>query len=337
MKLCFVTADEPFRFEAGGSIDGFRIAYHTSPTDYKPGMKVIWICHALTANSDAEDWWNALVGPGRFLDTEKYFIVCVNMPGSPYGTTGPSSVNPATGEPWYMTFPEITIRDMAGAMSIVRKHLGINKIDLLIGSSIGGFQAIEWAVGEPEVFSNAIFMATDARVSPWLTAQNEAQRLALEADQTFRQARSLDGGKAGLRCARAQALISYRSYSGFRDTQSEVSRDTLYADRAASYERYQGDKLVKRFDAYSYWYLTHSLDSHNIGRGRGGVEAALKRITARTAVVGINSDNLFPEARLKEIAGLIPGAEYYTIDSKFGHDGFLLEHAQLTEILKNYI
>ena len=325
----------PFEFEAGGRLESVEIVYHTSPMRHD---KVLWVCHALTANSDVEDWWPQLAGPGKLFDTDKYYVVCVNMLGSPYGSSGPRTADPRTGQPYYFGFPAITFRDMVKASILVRKHLGIRQIDLIIGSSVGGFQALEWAVMEPEVIRHAVLMATEPRVSPWFSAQVEAQRMAIEADPTFRACTDLQGGAAGLKCARAQGLISYRSYNGYARTQAESDPDTLFAGRAASYERYQGEKLVRRdFDAYSYWYLCNAVDSHNVGRGRGGVPVALQRIQARTTVIGITSDGLFPVPEVKAMAALIPGAQYMEIDSDFGHDGFLLENGQLTAILQPII
>ncbi len=320
--------------EAGGALKGAHVVYHTSRDSWDGRRPVIWICHALTANSDPEDWWPEMVGPGKAVDTEKNFVVCVNMLGSPYGSEGPARENPETGRPWLLDFPKVTVRDMVAASICVRKALGINSVDLLVGSSIGGFQAIEWAVTEPGVFKRCAFIATAPRVSPYLSATVEAQRMALEADPTFREARDLSGGAAGLKCARAQALISYRCFEGYALTQAEEYPDTLFAGRAASYERYQGEKLVRRaFDAYSYHILCHALDSHNVGRGRGGVAAALARIKARTTVVSIDTDSLFPPQESSVWARWIPGADYFEISSRFGHDGFLLETARLTAIL----
>ena len=216
----------------------------------------------------------------------------------------------------------------------MRKALGIEKIDLMVGGSLGGFQSVEWAIMEPEVIRKAIFIACSPRVTPWLTAWEESQRMALEADPTFRECASLKGGQAGLRCARSIALISYRSYEGYNATQGEADDDCLFADRAGSYQRYQGRKLSDRFDAYSYYYLSDSVNSNNVGRGRGGVEKALGTITAKCTVVGIDSDRLFPVEEQKFLADHIPGAEYHEITSKFGHDGFLLENNQLTAIIK---
>ena len=322
--------------EAGRILPKARIVFHTSQEAWDGRKPVVWVCHALTANSDAEDWWPEMVGPGKAIDTEEQFVVCVNMLGSPYGSEGPARINPSTGRLWLLDFPKVTVRDMVNASIFVRKHLGISRIDLIIGSSIGGFQAMEWAVAEPDLFHRCVFIATAPRISPYFTAMAEAQRMALEADQTFREAKSLSGGANGLRCARAQGLISYRSYEGYLLTQSEEDPDTLFAGRAASYERYQGEKLVRRhFDAYSYYTLCNALDSHNVGRGRGGVPAALSRIKSRTTVVGIDSDNLFPVIESRDWVKFIPEAEYLEISSRFGHDGFLLETEALTAIIKD--
>lgn len=321
-----------FEFEAGGELDTLKVAYHTSPGQYDPleGKKVIWICHALTANSDAEDWWPELVGPGRLFDTEKYFIVCANMLCSPYGSSGPAHCEPGH----YLDFPKTTVRDIVKANNLVREHLGVKRIDLLVGGSIGGFQAIEWSVSHPDIFKEVIFIACGAIETSWLGAWIEAQRMSLEADQNFRKQTSLDAPYMGLRCARSVALISYRSYEGYNSTQSEGDEDFLFSSRAASYQNYQGKKLSDRFDAYSYYYLCYSVDSHNVGRGRGGVEKALSCIKAHTTVVGIDSDTLFPVSEQKRIADGVPGAEYYEITSRFGHDGFLLEYEQLTKIIQ---
>jgi len=324
--------DQPFTFEAGGQIPRLELVYHTSSRAYRPGDRVIWICHALTASSDAEDWWPGIVGPGKVFDTERDFVVCVNILGSPYGSSGPAAIDPSMGRPWLLRFPEVTIRDFVRASIVVRKHLGIEQIDLLAGASTGGFQVLEWCVMEPDVIRRAAIIATDARVTPYLTAYDTAQRMALEADPSFFEARSLEGGKDGLRCARAIAMISYRSYEGYNQTQYETDTDTLFADRCASYQRHQGLKLAKRFDAYSYACLVHACESNNLGRGRGGVEAALSSIRAQCSVVCISSDSLFPPQMMRPLAAAIPGASYHEISSRFGHDGFLLENEQLSTI-----
>ena len=339
-----------FTFEAGGSVSNIEVVYHTSNRDYQPGDRVVWLCHALTANSNPIDWWPEMVGKGCYIDPEKDYVVCVNIFASPYGTTGPRSIKNeevriknCSEEPTqnskfkiqnYLDFPKITVRDMARLFPIVRKYIGIEKVDLLVGSSIGGFQALEWAILEPEVIKRAAFIATAPRVTPWLGAWMESQRMALEADPTFRACESLAGGQKGLEAARALSLISYRTFEGYNLTQAEKDEDCLFAQRVASYERYQGEKLVKRdFDAYSYYYLTYSVDSHNVGRKRGGVAAALGQIQAKSIVITITSDGLFPPAEGQEWAKHIPGAEYIEIESKWGHDGFLLETEAIVQSL----
>ena len=318
-----------FSFEAGGCLDNLEIIYHTSPREYQKGDHVVWLCHALTANSDPLDWWPEMVGEGCCVDPDKDFVVCVNIFGSAYGTTGPRSVdNP-------LSFPKFTVRDTAQLFTLVREHLGIEQVDLLVGSSIGGFHALEWAIMEGDRIKHAAFIATAPRVSPWLSAWMEVQRMAIETDPTFRACESLDGGRKGLEAARAISLISYRSFDGYNLTQYETDDDCLFATRAASYERYQGEKLVKRgFDAYSYYYLLHCVDSQNVGRHRGGVAAALSNITAKSIVISITSDGLFPPCESREWAKYIPHAQYFEIESRFGHDGFLLETNQITNILQ---
>ena len=338
MKRCTYHSDEAFSFEAGGELRTLDLVYYTSEHERRAGEKVVWICHALTGNADPSDWWSQMVGEGRLIDTSKYFVVCVNMLCSAYGSSSPRSIDPATGKPYYFNFPMTTIRDIVSANILIRKYLGIEKIDLLIGPSVGGFQAVEWSIMEPSIIKEVVFLATDIRVSPYLTAYNESQRMALEADPTFREARSLDGGRAGLECARSIALISYRSYDGYCHTQAETDTDVLFADRAGSYQRYQGLKLVRRdFDAYCYWYLTKALDSMNIGRRRGGQSKALSQITARCHVVCIDSDALFPPSSGHAIVEQMQNADYHELTSAFGHDGFLIENDQLSAIMSPWL
>ena len=207
-------------------------------------------------------------------------------------------------------------------------------IHTLIGGSLGGQQALEWAVQRPELFDNLVVIATNARHSAWGIAFNEAQRMAIEADPTY-AANQPGGGDDGLRAARAMALLSYRSYSAYAETQTDPTDDELLREhRASTYQRYQGDKLAARFDAYSYVSLSRSMDTHNLGRGRGGVPTALARIGARTLILGISSDILFPLSEQRELAAHISGAMYAELDSRYGHDGFLLETAAITHFLE---
>ncbi len=325
----------PFIFESGEELNGIDICYHHSG-NLQSKLPVIWICHALTANSDPTEWWDLLAGEGKLFDPAKYRIICANMLGSCYGTTGPASKG-SWGNPLLLNFPPVTVRDIVKAHELLRLELKIESIDLLIGGSIGGFQAVEWSISSPEIIKNLVLIACNARVSPWGTAYNESQRMALMADPSFIEQRSAEGGADGLAAARSIALISYRSYDGYCSTQNEESEDTMFAGRAGSYQRYQGEKLVNRFDAYSYYTLTKSVDSHNVGRGRGGVQQALSLIQAATIVIGIDSDMLFPLIEQKELAEGIKGAKMFIISSRFGHDGFLLEWRQIKQIIENHI
>lgn len=320
-----------FETESTEVIDSLEICYHHT-ANYSPDKRVIWICHALTANSNPVEWWDGLTGPGKLFDTDKFYIICANVLGSCYGTTGPTSVD-KDGKEYLLRFPQVTVRDTVKAHNILREALGIEQIDLITGGSIGGFQALEWAVTYPHIIDNLVLIACNVRVSPWGTAFNESQRLALLADPTFTEQRDSNGGKKGLETARSIALLSYRSYEGYGISQKEPDQDFLFAKRAGSYQQYQGEKLSARFDAYSYFTLTKSIDSHNIGRGRGGVVNALSKVEANTLVIGIDSDVLFPIEEQRFMADNIPNATLTEIKSLFGHDGFLLEYNQTADAI----
>ncbi len=325
----------PFETETGVILPSLEIAYNTWGKLNSSSDNVLWICHALTANSDVEAWWPGMVGKGLLFDPEKYFIVCANVLGSCYGTTGPASVNPQTGKPWLNSFPLITVRDLVRVHEIVRNHLGIKRIHTIIGASIGGYQALEYSIMFPELIERLIVLASGARQTPWALAFSESMRLAMKADQTFISG-DPDGGKAGLMAARSIALLSYRTMEAYNNTQQEGDDEKLESFRAASYQAYQGEKLVKRFNPYSYWCLTCLSDTHNIGRGRGGIINALKGIKAEVLCVGIKSDLLFPTDDQKFITANADNAEYVEIDSSFGHDGFLIETAVVTDVVRRF-
>lgn len=326
---------KPFITETGCRIPGLEIAYHTYGRLNQEADNVIWICHALTASSDVEAWWPGMVGKGLLFDPDKFFIVCANVLGSCYGTTGPASVNPETGKQWLREFPLITIRDLVNVHEILRKHLGIKAIHSVIGASIGGYQALEYAIMFPELIQRLIILASGARQTPWAIAFSESMRLAMEADQTF-TAGDPEGGKKGLKAARSIALISYRTIDAYNLTQREEDDEKLTSFKASSYQAYQGEKLVKRFNPYSYWCLTCLSDTHNIGRGRGGIINALKSIKAEVLCVGIKSDLLFPVDEQKFIAANTTSGRYVEIDSFYGHDGFLVERELVTGVVEQF-
>lgn len=327
--------DRPFELESGATLPKLRIAYHTYGELNAARDNAVWVCHALTANSDVADWWPRTVEAGRFLDPARCFVVCANILGSHYGTTGPLHTDPTTGKPYYRNFPAFTIRDMVQAHRILAAALGIGRIRALIGSSVGGFQAVEWAVAEPERIERLVLIATAAKASPWTIAIDETQRMAIEADATFGQPRD-DAGMAGLAAARAIGLLTYRGARGYDLTQQDREEQPAQ-HRASTYQRYQGEKLCRRYDAYSYHAILNAFDTHDAGRGRGGVAAALGRIEARTLVVGITTDMLFPPETMRALHAMIPQSEYREIASPFGHDGFLVEADRLNELLKPFI
>ncbi len=329
-----------FPLEAGGTLPGFRLGYTTFGTlqsaETDGRSNVVWVCHALTGNADPTDWWNGMVGPGKYYDPAKWFIVCANVIGSCYGSTGPLSVNPETGEPFYHDFPIITIRDMVGALDLLRQELDIEHIHTCIGGSVGGQQAVEWAIMQPGLIENLVLIATNAVHSPWGIAFNESQRMAIEADATWPERRP-DAGAVGMKAARAMALISYRNYDTYGFTQALDNNEQTDNYKASGYQRYQGDKIVQRFNAFTYWTLSKVMDSHNVGRNRGSIPRALEAIRARTLVVGIRSDVLFPPTEQQFLARHIPQATYEEIDSLYGHDGFLIEFRPLTQIIRKWL
>ena len=333
----FYKYDKEFELESGVKLPSLTIAYDTYGVRNEDSSNVIWVCHALTANSDVADWWPHTVEEGCFLDPDKYFTVCANFLGSHYGTTGPLSENPETGEPWYGDFPRITVRDMVRAHQLLAEYLGIKRVKLLIGSSIGGFQCLEWSVMQPDFAERAAFIATTPRTKPWASAFNESQRMAIQSDPTFGE-RNAEAGLDGLAIARSIALLSYRGGMAYDKTQEDADPDEAsFERRVHSYQRYQGKKLRRRFNAYSYVRLSQAVDSHNLGRGRGKVEDVLKQIKAKSLVVAITSDILFPPSDHQILIDNIPDVEYHLIDSDFGHDGFLVEHKQLNDIILNFL
>ncbi len=334
-KVEFFSYDQTFGLENGSILPELKIAYTTHGKLNDAKDNVVWVFHALTANADPTEWWSGLIGENKTIDTTKYFVVCANMIGSCYGSTGPDS-HPSTSEEKYgIEFPLVTIKDMVKAHELLRDHLGIDKIHLGIGGSMGGQQLLEWAISAPELFDHVCAIATNAHHSAWGIAFNAAQRIAMEADPTLNY-KYEGAGEKGLKAARAIAMLSYRNQNTYRKTQSDFE-DKLEGFKADTYQHYQGEKLTKRFSPHSYWTLSKAMDSHNVGRGRKSTRNALKKIKARSLVIGIKSDILFPFAEQRFIAKNIPEAEFKLIDSIYGHDGFLIEEEQIGRELKTFL
>ena len=321
-----------FQLESGQTLPGFQLAYTTYGYLNSNRDNVVWVCHALTGSSDFTDWWGELFGEGKLYDPADWFVVCANTLGGCYGSTGPLSINPNTLKPYFHDFPQLTNRDIVAAFELLRQELEIEQVHTLIGGSLGGQQALEWALQKPSVFKRLVHVASNARHSPWGIAFNESQRMAIRQDPTWNNY-SETAGQEGLKTARAIAMLSYRNYTTYEQTQEEPGNSITDNFRAASYQVYQGEKLAARFNAYSYWLLSKAMDSHNIGRGRGGVEKALSQLKAKTLVVGVDTDLLFPVQEQHFLHEHVPDSSFYLIKSCYGHDGFLVECEQLVKAI----
>ncbi len=337
--------NSPFLLECGVEFPKVDIAYHTYGQLNAKKDNVVWVFHALTGNSDAADWWNGMIGVGKFFDPSIDFIVCANMIGSHYGSTSPLSIDPITGNFYGKKFPTITIRDVVNGHIRLAQHLDIQRVKLGIGGSMGGQQVLEWSIMQPDFFDNIAVIACGAKMTPWSIALNETQRMAIEADPSV-SAEALakattyeafaNAGAKGMEAARAIGMLSYRSYEGYNIAQSD-DNNHIDSFKVQSYQRYQGEKLRKRFNALSYLSLSKTMDSHNVGRNRGGISEALKKIKSNTLIVGIQSDLLFPIEEQVQLAAHIPHARLELINSKFGHDGFLIEFDQMLHLLEKFM
>ncbi len=330
----FFDYPQAFQLESGEKLPGFRLAYTTFGRLNADRSNVIWVCHALTGSSDVTLWWEPLFTGQGIFSPEKYFIICANTLGGCYGSTGPLSVNPESGEPYYHSFPQLTTRDAARAFDLLRRHLELDKIYTLIGGSLGGQQVLEWAILQPEVFQYIVPIACNAWHSPWGIAFNETQRMAIEADPTWPY-RHPHAGLQGLKAARAVAMLSYRNYACYQNSQQGVWQDTgLF--RAATYQRHHGNKLANRFNAFTYTVLSRMMDLHHVGRNRPAPESVLRSIQGKTLVIGIDSDILFPLSEQEYLAAHIPGARLAVLSSLYGHDGFLAEFGQIQQALHQF-
>lgn len=327
---------QPFVLEQGDELPGLQIAYHSYGNLHADGSNVVWICHALTANSNVMEWWPGMVGPGCPIDTNRYFVICANIIGSCYGSSGPLSQDVATGMPYYSNFPQVSIRDMVQAHILLRKHLGIKKIHLLVGGSMGGYQCLEWAITEPQLIERLFLLATSPSESAWGIAVHTAQRMALSADPTW-HLQQPNAGKNGLKAARAIGMLTYRNYGIMVKTQTDPDTQKLDNFKACSYIQYQGEKLANRFHAYSYWLLSKAMDSHQLARARQhSTPVLLQSITQKTLLISISSDILCPPAEQQLMASLMPNATLQLINSEYGHDGFLVEVPKISAALNRW-
>ncbi len=323
--------------DSGRTLTDVPVAYDAWGELNARGDNAIIVCHALTGNTEANVWWEALIGPGRPLDTDRYFVVCVNVLGSPYGSMSPLTEDPEAGRPYGPDFPDVTIRDTVRAHRAVLEALGVRRAHFALGGSMGGMQALEWAF-EDDFVDGIVPIAVGGRHSSWCIGFSEAQRQAIYADRRWNDGRYDEQPQDGLAAARMIAMISYRSRISFEERFGRLAHDGvggLYA--VESYLRYQGEKLVDRFDANCYVQLTHQMDTHDVARGRGDYATVLSNIDQRTLVVGVDSDILYPVAEQEELASLIPNARLEIISSAHGHDTFLIELDKLGSVLRRWM
>lgn len=324
-----IVLKEHFVTESGYTFQALQVRYFQAGQLNEDRSNVVWVSHALTANANPGEWWPDFWTENCPFDPAEQAVICVNLLGSCYGTTGP--LTPGTAGPLLHQFPVLTVRDMAHFLDRVADALGIQAIHTLVGPSLGGQVALEWALLSPQRVQRLVALATNAKHSAWGIAFNENQRWAIEQDPTWKT-NAPTAGLQGMELARAIALTSYRTYEGYVATQTDdVTIDNLR--RASRYQRYQGHKLSQRFNAFSYYRLTQAMDSHDVGRDRGSTEAALQQITIPTLIVTMEGDLLFPPDEQSFLATHIAQADWVTIPTDFGHDGFLLE----TDLLQQHI
>ena len=353
-KLHTLPQGRRFLLEGGGHLAEVQTAYETWGTLDERGSNAVLVCHALTGDSHAAGrsggghpgpgWWDDLIGPGRAHDTDRWFVVCANVLGGCQGSTGPSSPDPATGRPYGASFPVVSIRDMVRAQAALADHLGVDRWASVVGGSMGGMQALEWAVMYPGRVASVVLASTTAEASALQIAWSHIGRMAIQADPRFRDgdyydAADGDGPHRGLAVARMLAQVTYRSDEVFTErfhrtvlNQLEFSLERTFD--IEGYLDYHGLKLARRFDANSYLRLNRAMDLHDLGRGRGGVAGALRRVRCPAVVAAVRSDGLYPPHQQRDLHdGLLAAGAHSTwvdIDSPHGHDGFLIETAALT-------
>jgi homoserine O-acetyltransferase len=342
----FLDLPAPFVPERGGVLPRVRVAYETWGTLAPAGTNAVLIEHALTGDSHVvgpagpghptPGWWDGLVGPGLALDTDRWFVVCANVLGGCQGTTGPSSPGPDGGR-WGSRFPEVTVGDQVRVEAALADALGVERWACVVGGSMGGMRALEWAVALPERVAALFFLASGAVATADQIGTQTTQQAAVRADPRWAGGDydPLDPPVDGLGVARRVAHLTYRSALELDERfGAAVQADGRYA--VASYLDHHADKLARRFDAASYVLLTETMNSWDVGRNRGGVEAALRRITARTLVAGVDSDRLYPPVLQQQVADVL-AVPLHLIPSPFGHDGFLIEVGAVGGLLRELL
>ncbi len=326
--------------ENGGVLCSPTVAYDSWGSLSDNGDNVIIVCHSLTSDSDAMSWWASMIGPGCALDTNRYFVICLNALGSPYGSTSPLSRTPGSGERYGAEFPGLTIRDTVRAHREALRQIGVEKAVLAIGGSMGGMQVLEWAF-EDDFVQTLAPIAVGGCHSPWGIAWTEAQRRAIYSDPRWLGGAYTDDNPPvdGLATARMMAMISYRTAGEFSERFGRSTAPWCEDGRfnIETYLHRHGEKLVDRFDANCYVHLTRQMNTHDVSRGRGKYEDVLASINQPTLVVGISSDVLYPIEEQEELAEHIPNAELRVLHAPYGHDSFLVEAEQIARMVRRFV
>ena len=356
--------ERPFSLEGGSSLTNVTVAYETWGTLNSDASNAILVCHAWTGDSHAAGsagpghaspgWWEGVIGPGHSIDTNKYFVVCANVLGGCQGSTGPSSLHPIDGKPYSRRFPVVTIRDMVRAQAHLADSLGIASWRAVVGGSMGGMQALEWAITFPNRVRSLVAIATTMEASAQQIAWGAIGRRALVMDPAYNDGNYYDapedeGPWTGLSIARMIAQVTFRTDTQFNEKFGRNLRDQHFGPDGIDlfsrfdvegYLDHHGDKLVRRFDANSYLYIGKAMDLHDVGRGRGGTAAAMSRIKAPTLTVAIDSDILYPAYQQRAIHEALttkdPRNKHVEIRSVEGHDGFLLEILPINHCISEF-
>jgi homoserine O-acetyltransferase len=361
-RFLTVAADRPFVLEGGGALRDISLAYETWGTLADDAGNAVLVCHALTGDSHAAGpavdghaapgWWDGLIGPGRALDTDKYFVVCANVLGGCQGTTGPASAHPDDGRPYASRFPVVSIRDWVRTQAALADHLGIQTWLTAVGGSMGGMMVLEWAIMFPHRVRSVVPIATCVAATAQQIGWWSSGRRVVQLDPKFRggdyyDAAPGDGPHEGLALARMISQITFRSDDVFtrrfgREVVEPLDGFSLWQRfEVERYLEYHGDKLVRRFDANSYLLVTKAMDLHDLGRGRGGIDGAMARLRAPVLAIGVQSDILYPlyqsQAIVEQARAVGVEARSVELDSPHGHDAFLIEHEQVGVPLRAFL
>ena len=328
---------QPLLLECGRTLDTVTVAYRTWGDPRNAANNAILICHALTGSADVDAWWPGIISPDGAFDPETDFVVCSNILGSCYGTTGPATLKDGSGERWRAAFPRITVRDMVNVQRALIDHLGIERLALVTGPSLGGMQALEWALMYPERVDSIVPIGVGGRHSAWCIAMSEAQRHAIYADPDWNDGNYSEERmpEKGLAAARMMAICTYRSWHSFDARFCRNEKDSGQF-QVQSYLRYQGEKINRRFDANTYVRLTQAMNDFDISRGRGDYLSVIRGIRQPALVVSVSSDVLYPPHEQQLLSQNMPNARHALLQSDDGHDGFLIECRELAGIISKF-